>query len=166
MRINIAFLISTRALLYCAHRVINPPILNLLGCDGLYSELGGNPDEDDPYDLRISMELFAARAAQGRQMATMDVFGTTTNPISAVSSSGTTPTSSGAEWAAERKQAAAEAFSEMDTNEDGVVDDAELEAFLDLLEEEVEAQDKAAEVAGGPRETLHRHEHTGRWQHN
>lgn len=35
---------------------------------------GGKPDADDPYDLRIVMELFRARAAQGRQFYEATVF--------------------------------------------------------------------------------------------
>jgi hypothetical protein len=37
-------------------------------------ELGGKPDPDDPYDLRVVMELFRARAAEGRNLHEATVF--------------------------------------------------------------------------------------------
>lgn len=39
-------------------------------------DLGGQPAADDPYDLRIVMELFRARAAQGRKFDEATVFDT------------------------------------------------------------------------------------------
>lgn len=46
-------------------------------------ELGGNPDEDDPFDLRVACDAFKARCAAGREMARRDTFAQDQLPIGA-----------------------------------------------------------------------------------
>lgn len=95
-------------------------------------ELGGNPDPDDPYDLRIAAECFEARVAASKAISTSAAFDRE---------------GQGAEGEGEAEHGArrAQQFARMDANGDGVVDIDEAVAFLD---KQKEVQD-----------SLERHEH-------
>lgn len=78
-------------------------------------ELGGNPDEDDPYDLRIPAECFSARAAAGKRLADQTAF----------------PKEGEEEGKALEKSA--KVFQDMDKDGDGIVSMEEYKEFQEHL---------------------------------